>query len=134
MKRIRPLALLLITGGLASWMGLYPVNWENWLGFSRYDYFTAGTNYAFASGPGPMFLTAAGLSTIIAGLWHHVNCHQDGCLRIGRHKVGGTPWCGRHHELARQAHTDQHGTLADVIGRLDKLIGLIEDQQGAQAP
>lgn len=91
------LIIAVIVAGLVTWMSLYPDDWENWLGFSRYDYFTAGTNYAFASGPGPMILTAAGLSTIIAGLWHHTNCHTAGCPWIVRHKIAGGEYgvCGR---------------------------------------
>lgn len=83
------LAAALIVLSLLAWMIALPDDWENWLGFSRYDYFTAGTNYAFASGPGPMILTASLGSTVIAGLWHHLNCHTAGCPRIVRHKISG---------------------------------------------
>lgn len=124
MKRYWPLALLVTTGALAAWIGLYPVDWENWLGFSKYDYFTAGTNYAFTSGPGPMFLTAVGLSTIIAGLWHHVNCHEPGCMRIGRHKIDGTPWCNTHQGKARER---ADATLNDVVEAVKELQAVILD-------
>lgn len=95
----------LTVAGLALWMGFYPTDWQTWLGFSKVDYFTYGTNYAFASGPGPMILTAAGMSTIIGGLWRTHNCHYDGCWNIGRHKINGTPWCNTHHEQARHEKT-----------------------------
>ena len=90
--------LLLAVAGLAVWIGLYPGDWQTWLGFTRYDYFTAGQNYAFYSGIGPMLLTAVGLSTIIAGLFKHLNCHTAGCFRIVRHKIAGGEYgvCGRH--------------------------------------
>lgn len=127
MKRTVAIGVLLVIAGMVLWFATYPVNWENWLGFSKYDYFTAGTNYAFTSGPGPMILTALGLSTIIAGLWHHVNCHEDACWRIGKHKVNGTPWCNRHHENARLA-------VDPVVERLDRIIALLEDRQNAQTP
>jgi hypothetical protein len=110
MKRVIIGAILLIVGGLALWMGLYPTDWTNWLGFSRADYFVHGQNYAFASGPGPMFLTAAGMSTIIIGLWHSINCHEEGCYRIGRHKINGTPWCNWHHDNARH-----HRSLEEIM-------------------
>lgn len=78
-------------------------------------------NYDFFSGSGPFILTALGQTTIIAGLWHHVNCHEPGCLLIGRHKVDGTPWCNRHHENARAAiGTDE--LLRQVVARLDRLL------------
>jgi len=41
------------------------------------------------------------LASGAAAAWRHVNCHQDGCWHLGRHKVDGTPWCDRHHENAR---------------------------------
>lgn len=82
-------AVVLILLGLALWMSLYPVDWQTWLGFSKYDYFVAGQNYAFTSGPGPMIETGIGLSTIIGGLWHHLNCHTAGCPWIVRHKIAG---------------------------------------------
>jgi hypothetical protein len=127
LKRIIICGVLLAVAGLVLWMGFYPADWSNWLGFSQYDYFRAGTNYAFASGPGPMLLTAAGMSTIITGLWHAHNCHQDGCWRIGRHKVNGTPWCNFHHEQARlersvevmmdELITEIRGLRADLAAR-----------------
>lgn len=91
--------------GLGLWIGFYPTNWQNWLGFTKAAYFTNGQNYAFFSGIGPCLITALGLSTIIASMWHTFNCHEAGCWNIGRHKVNGTPWCNRHHEAARHVKT-----------------------------
>lgn len=106
-------AVVLALAGLVLWVSLYPDNWENWLGFSRYDYFTAGTNYAFTSGPGPMILTAVGLGSIIGGLWHHLNCHTVGCPRIVRHKIAGGEYgvCGLHW---RQIHGQPRGHKMSV--------------------
>jgi hypothetical protein len=39
----------------------------------------------------------------VYGLLRKHNCHQQGCLRIGRHLVDGTPWCNKHHQKARAA-------------------------------
>lgn len=91
-------AALVTAASLGIWIGLYPVDWQNWLGFSHNAYFTWGQNYAFTSGPGPMMETGIGLSTIIGGLWHHLNCHTAGCPRIVRHKIAGGEYgvCGRH--------------------------------------
>jgi hypothetical protein len=74
-------------------------------------------NYDAFSGSLPVMVTILGMSTIITGLWHGVNCHHEGCWRIGRHKVKGTPWCNRHHEDARPGET-----LED---KLDRLISLL---------
>lgn len=119
MKRTVIAGVLLTLVGMGLWFGLYPVDWQNWLGFSKAAYFTNGQNYAFLSGLGPCLITALGLSTIVAGLWHHVNCHEDGCWRLGRHKINGTPWCNQHHGTAR--------AVADpVLERLDRITGLLE--------
>jgi hypothetical protein len=95
--KLRYLAILPVAG-LAVWIALYPSDWQFWLGFSRKAYFVTGQNYAFASGVGPMLLTAIGLSTIITGLWRHLNCHTSGCPRIVRHKIANGEYgvCGRH--------------------------------------
>ena len=95
--RLRYLIILAVAG-LALWMAFYPGNWQNWLGFSRYDYFTAGQNYALYSGFLPVFVATLGLSTIAVGLWHHLNCHTAGCPRIVRHKIANGEYgvCGRH--------------------------------------
>lgn len=57
-------------------------------------------NYDFVSGSGPMLEAALFQSTIIVGLWHTVNCHTDGCLRIGRHHIAGQQYkvCRRCHD------------------------------------
>lgn len=58
-------------------------------------------NYDFWSGAGSD-LTEVTLLGAVAGWWHKVNCHQEGCWRIGRHLVDGTPYCNTHHQQARQ--------------------------------
>lgn len=85
-------------------------------------------NYAAWSGSVPAIISGLGLSTIITGMAHHVNCHEPGCWRIGKHKVEGTPWCSRHHGNAREQVT---ATLADVVARLDTLISVLG---GGSAP
>ena len=58
-------------------------------------------NYNFWSGVG----SDIGELTIVAGLLaiyrKHV-CHEDGCWRISRHVVNGSPWCNKHHGKARE--------------------------------
>lgn len=78
-------------------------------------------NYAAWSGSVPALFTLVGLSTIVTGLWTHVNCHEPGCVRIGKHKVDGTPWCTVHHENARPETTDSQ--------RLDRIIELLERRE-----
>lgn len=111
------LAAGVIVAGLGVWMGLYPSDWQQWLGFSKAAYFSNGQNYAFASGVGPMLLTATGMSTIVGSLWRAHNCHEEGCYKIGRHKVNGTPWCDLHHEQARHAKTTEQ-LLSEILDEL----------------
>lgn len=94
--------LLLLAGGLAVWIGLYPSDWQNWLGFSKAAYFTNGQNYAFASGIGPMLLTTLGMSTIISTMFRSLNCHVSGCPRLVKHKIANGEYgvCRKHwHEI-----------------------------------
>lgn len=81
--------------------------------------------YQFLSGFVPA-LTAVSLVSLIAGAWHHVNCHADGCWRIGKHKVEGTPWCSRH-EVEARANTRQQVTLDAISEQLAEIISLMKD-------
>jgi hypothetical protein len=60
----------------------------------------AGRWYAFWSGFGSD-MSEVTLIGLAFGAYHRHNCHQRRCWRIGRHTVGGSPWCDRHHEAAR---------------------------------
>lgn len=102
--------------GLGVWMALKPGDWQNWLGFSHSAYFVTGTNYAFYSGIGPMLLTSLGLGTIISGLWHHLNCHTDGCPRLVRHKIAGGEYgvCSRHWKEINGHPADHKFTVAHL--------------------
>ena len=70
---------------------------QHWLA-----YHTGSLNEPGVSG----FGSDLGEVTIVAGLLaiyrKHV-CHKDGCWRISRHTVNGSPWCNRHHEAARES-------------------------------
>lgn len=47
---------------------------------------------------------------IFGVVYHRLNCHQDGCRRIGLHKVEGTPYvvCRRHHPDIPDKVTAEH--------------------------
>lgn len=70
-------------------------------------------------------LTVVGLYTLIVGAWHHLNCHEDRCWSIGKHKVDGTPYCTAHAEAARE-RASQQVTLARISGQLDEIITLLK--------
>ena len=105
--------------GLAAWMGLRPADWQNWLGFSHYAYFTGGQSgmvYALYSGVLPCILTTLGLGTIISGLFQHLNCHAAGCPRISRHKIAGGEYgvCGRHWREINHLPADHKFTIGHL--------------------
>jgi hypothetical protein len=116
MRRRLLAAVVFTVACLVVWIALLPDDWRAWAGFSS----QSTDNYAFVSGVGPILLTALLGSSVVAGLWHALNCHEEGCYRIGRHKVKGSPWCNSHHENARASET-----LED---KLDKLIALLTEQ------
>ncbi len=60
---------------------------------------TDGEGYQFWSGFGGSFVFTLGFGSIIAGFWHHHNCHEHGCLRLSWHPdKDGHPVCKKHHE------------------------------------
>lgn len=81
----------------------------------------ASQNYDFVSGVGPMIIAALGYAGLIASVVHHLNCHQPGCWRIGRHRIGTGVWCGRHHEGARPAETEMD-LLREIRDYLESIV------------
>ena len=53
---------------------------------------------------------------------HLHKCHYDGCWRLGKHRIDGTPWCSRHKDAAGPQVTVEE-LLETLVGRLDVLIG-----------
>lgn len=116
--KLRYVALFFI-GGLAVWIGLFPSDWQNWLGFSHAAYFTNGQNYAFFSGIGPMMLTALGMSTIISTMFRSLNCHVSGCPWIVHHKVANGEYgvCRKHWREINGHPADHKFTVAHLRER-----------------
>lgn len=61
-----------------------------------------GPYYGFFSGFGSDLgevVLIGGVVTVIAGMWHKFNCHNEKCLRIGLHHVAGGQYvvCRKHH-------------------------------------
>jgi hypothetical protein len=44
-------------------------------------------------------LGLGGIFTAVIVHWRHVNCHEQGCPRVGRYPIAGGEfrYCGRHH-------------------------------------
>lgn len=99
--RLRRLAALALAALAVALISVYDRSVLHFLGWDG----QSSDNYAAWSGSLPALFTLAGMSTIISGIWHSLNCHQPGCYRIGKHKVSGTPWCSRHHGSARPQRT-----------------------------
>lgn len=110
---------LIAVGLLVWWFDRDVIHFLGWDG-------QASDNYAAWSGSLPALFTLAGMSTIITGLFHNLNCHEPGCWRFGRHKVDGSPWCNVHHEKARPDVTDS--------ARLDRIIELLENLAVQKVP
>jgi hypothetical protein len=66
----------------------------------------AGRWYGFWSGFGGILERLIELAVIALILLRRHNCHAQGCLRIGRAPVEGTPWhvCWRHHPEGKPDH------------------------------
>lgn len=118
MTRFRWLAAWLLLAAVITAIAVYDRTLLHFLGWDG----QTSDNYAAWSGSVPAIETGLGMSTLITGMWRHVNCHEPRCWRAGKHKVDGTPWCTRHQENARAAVV---ATLADVVTRLDTLIGIL---------
>lgn len=67
-------------------------------------------NYAAVSGVLPIIVASLGFSGAIVGVWRHVNCHVEGCPRVGRYGVEGTPYkvCKPHHPTVPDTITAEH--------------------------
>lgn len=115
-----------VLAALCAWS--MAAHWLGWR-FAMGDWpVPAGTpwTYQLESGFIPA-LTVLSLLGAIVGTYHLHNCHSAHCFRLGKHKIGGTPWCTRHAGEGRAYHGDV--TLADVCGRLDALIALLRDSR-----
>lgn len=104
---------------LIFWIVLYEV--FNHFGFNN----QATPYYGFTSGPAGPVLTAVLGSTILTGIWHSLNCHEATCWRLGKHKVNGTPWCGKHQSTARPQATAEELLFeqSKLLQRQNALLG-----------
>ena len=85
----------------------------------------SGYGYGFFSGIGSDLGEVVLIGAIIAVYRKH-NCHAQGCWRISRHVVDGTPWvvCRKHHPVI-----NDKAPTADQIAEDHRLA-----QQRTQAP
>jgi len=62
-------------------------------------------------------LTILSLIVSVGGAYHLHNCHQDGCWRIGKHRIAGTPWCDRHKDQAVPRRSTE-----ELLARIEELL------------
>lgn len=62
-------------------------------------------------------LTVLTLLSAVGTLYHLRNCHHEGCLRLGRHHIKGTPWCDVHQEEGRLTETTED-VLREILEEL----------------
>ena len=58
----------------------------------------SGVAYALWSGSGSDITEIVAVGAGLGLAWHHLNCHEPGCYRIGRYHAAGGQWkvCGQH--------------------------------------
>src|SRR5215469_10583179 len=129
--RIRRLVLpaLVVLLGLTIWSAIaHPWAWLYAIGLHPYPA-SSGTPWTYQLWSGFMpALTVLTLLGSVATLYHLHKCHHDGCWRLGKHRISGTPWCTRHMDSAAPRVTVEQ-LLETVVGRLDVLIGALTDRR-----
>lgn len=105
----------LTAAALAAAVSLHPWGAATAIGVHPYP---AGTpwEYQMWSGIIPA-LTILTLFGSLGGAYHLHNCRMDGCWRIGRHRVGGAPWCDHHVKQARPSASTEE-LLAQILTEL----------------
>lgn len=124
MKRAIAPAVLIVLG-LAAWSVVtHPWGWLYGLGVHPYPASSSTPwTYQMWSGILPA-LTVLTLFGSLGAAWHLHNCHFDTCWRLGKHKIGGTPWCSRHQHLGRPAVTTNE-LLEQMIQQNHRLIAAV---------
>lgn len=90
----------------AAWsIGMHPWGWAFAIGVHPYPGPQTPWTYQLLSGFVPA-LTVLTLLSLVSGAWQHVNCHHHWCLRPGKHRVNGTPWCDKHQHEARPERSE----------------------------
>lgn len=118
MKRIlavMPLGVLVAVVVLAVLIILHPWGAATAIGVHPYP---AGTpwEYQMWSGIIPA-LTILTLFGSLGAAYHVHNCHADGCLRLGKHRVGGTPWCSKHYASVKPQRSE-----AEILEAIEALL------------
>jgi hypothetical protein len=95
------IAVLMLIAGIAVWQAT-GFGLGHWMQVHLGIVNESGPYYGFFSGGGSDLGEIAiigGIGTLVAGLWHKFNCHNESCARIGLHAVAGGAYvvCRKHH-------------------------------------
>jgi hypothetical protein len=110
LRAILLIAIVVLIAGIAVWQ-ITGFGLGHWLQIHLGITNEAGPYYGFFSGSGSDLGEIAilgGIGTLLAGLWHKFNCHNEGCMRIGLHPLAGGAYvvCRKHHaEITGHQHS-----------------------------
>jgi hypothetical protein len=107
---------------------MHPWGWAYAIGVHPYPGPQTPWTYQLLSGFLPA-LTVISLLGLVSGTWRHINCHHERCLRFGRHRVNGTPWCDVHEGEARPERSENE-ILRSIEATLSQLVVLLKTQAG----
>jgi hypothetical protein len=102
--------LLYHTGG--TWKGSVPSPWYN-----------EPSGFVGCLG---LFASAIAISFHAAASYRHKNCHVHRCWRIGRHRIGGTPYvvCRKHHPGGAPTHEEVIAAHEAAAGKGESLMSI----------
>lgn len=109
----RGIGVVLLSIGVIA--ALWPRGFVHFFGIDTQQ----SDNYDFFSGPGPVFVTILLGSGALFTLWSHLNCHVDGCPRIGKFPLAGGQYkvCRQHLPEGHPAHPAKGELTAELIHR-----------------
>jgi hypothetical protein len=107
--------------GVTAWsVTAHPWGWAYALGVHPYPASSSTPwTYQMWSGIIPA-MTVLTLFGAVISLYHVHNCAMEGCWRIGKHRVGGTPWCSRHVDQVRPQRSEREilEQIASILVRI----------------
>lgn len=112
MKKYLPLAAVAVLVAAVWSVAYHPWGWLYAIGVHPYPGPQTPWTYQLWSGFTPALTVLTLLGSVIS-LYRMHNCHEPGCWRLGKHKIGGTPWCPEHEGRARP-----HATVEDLLQQI----------------
>lgn len=128
MRRLVPLAAVAVIATAAWSVVAHPWGWAYALGVHPYpESSSTPWTYQLWSGFMPA-LTVLTLFGAVLSVYHVHNCHETGCWRIGKYRLGGSVWCRRHLVSAKPSRTE-HEVLEAIESHLASLLDLVRETE-----